>query len=276
MDKHKYFTKRKLTTGDDGMKWISKQTAVLIVSLILSNLIPFNAVVAQASETGIIIDGYYDDWSDKPYSWEYSHDNRWQIENYWDGTANITKEYRDENGNPYNLEIRHKMALFFDGEYVYLHILISSNPGAGLHAEDFRFYIDGEMAAFRVTYTGGDRITKTDKKEDSGIYSVEVRHRETDLSNTVVVGAEAAFTKKDYDLNNEIELKIPIIAMTLQNPNISTDSVRTIEFFTPNLMYRRIACSGVSTGPMIGIVLSVAAVGGVLLWNKRKSRSRQV
>ena len=258
------------------MKRFYEKVAVLILALILGNLFPYTTMEAQASETGIAIDGYYDDWSDKPYSWEYSHDNRWKIENYWDGKANITKEYRDENGNPYNLEIRHKMALFTDGEYVYLHILISSNPGAGLHAEDFRFYIDGEMASFRITYTGGDKITKNDKKEDSGIYNVEVRHRETGLSNTVVVGAEAAFTKKDDDLNNEIEVKIPLEAMALQNPNISPDSARTIEFYTPNLMYRRIACSGVSTGPMIGIVLSAAAVGGAFYWNKRKSRSSQV
>lgn len=194
----------------------------------------------------------------------------------WDGTKNITKYYLDDNGNPYNLDIRHKMAIYSDGENVFLHIEISSKPGSGMNGEDYRFYIDGEMASFRITYVGGDNITKNDKKTVPSIYAAEVRHRETGLSNTVVAGAEAAFTKKENDDNNEIEIKIPLAAMKLQNPDINIDKFNTIEFYCPNLMYRRIACSGVSTEPYLGLVIGIAFVGGAVLINKFRLRSKKL
>jgi uncharacterized protein (TIGR04145 family) len=238
-------------------------------------IVPANTKQVSAFNP-IVIDGYYGDWSDKPYSWEYNWDNPYIIEHYWDGTQNITKKYTDENGNPYNLEIRHKMAIYTDGEYVYLHIEISNKPGSGMNGEDYRFYIDGQMAAFRVTYSGGDNLNKNDKKIDPGIYNVEIRHRDGGISNMVVEGATAAFTKKTDDTNNEIEMKIPLSAMKLQNSNINIDTFNMLEFYCPNLMYRRIACSGVSTAPYLGIGICIVLVAGVYFVNKRFPRSKKV
>lgn len=239
-------------------------------------LLLINTKEALASSVNITIDGYYDDWADKPYSWEYVWDNPWQIDNYWDGTQNITKEYRDENGNPYNLEIRNKMSFLTDGEYVYLHILVSSNPGSGLYADYFQFWIDNEMAAFRITYPNGDSLTKNLDDTDPGNYYVEVRHQQSYLSNTVVGDASAVFTKKNNNMNNEIEIKIPLSAMKLQNNNINLDTFRTVEFFSPNMMYRRIACSGISTAPFIGILIAVLFIGGTYILSKYRSRRKAV
>lgn len=244
-------------------------TFILVVIMITINSIHVSA------DSPIVIDGYYDDWANLPYSWEYNHNNPYIIENYWDGTQNITKVYTDENGNPYNLEIRHKMALYCDGDNVYLHIEISDKPGSGMNGEDYRFYVDGQQASFRVTYSGGDNLLKNDHKTEAGNYTVEVRHRDGGISNMVVAGAEAVFTKKTDDNNNEIELKIPLSAMQLQNSNINTDEYNIIEFFCPNLMYRRIACSGVSTAPYIGIGVSVLFAAGIYFINKRFLRSKK-
>lgn len=248
---------------------------IILTFLLIVLIYPINSVQASTGSP-ITIDGYYDDWSLLPYSWEYNHDNPYIIENYWDGTQNITKVYRDENGNPYNLEIRHKMALYCDGEYVYLHIEISDKPGSGMNGEDYRFYVDGKQASFRVTYSGGDNLLKNDKKIDPGNYTVEVRHRDGGISNMVVEGAEAVLTKKPDDKNNEIELKIPLSAMKLQNSDISIDAFNMIEFFCPNLMYRRIACSGVSTSPYLGIGISILFVAGAYFINRRYARSKKV
>ncbi len=245
-----------------------------ICLLILFIILPTNYAIASA-QTPITIDGYYNDWSGLPYSWEYNHNNPYIIEHFWDGTQNITKVYTDENGNPYNLEIRHKMALYFDGEYVYLHIQISDKPGSGMNGEDYRFYVDDKMAAFRVTYAGGDHLNKHDKKTEPSIYFVEVRHRDGGISNMVVEGATAAFTKNPDDKNNELELKIPLSAFKLQNNEISIGEFNLLEFYCPNLMYRRIACSGVSTSPIIGIAFCLVIVGVVLYVNKRKLRGKE-
>jgi uncharacterized protein (TIGR04145 family) len=235
-----------------------------------------NTREALASPVGITIDGYYDDWADKPYSWEYVWDNPWQVPDYWNGTENITKEYRDENGNPYNLEVRHKMSLLTDGEYVYLHILVSSNPGSGLYADYLEFWIDNEMTAFRITFPNGDSLTNHFDDTDPGNYYVEVRHHQSYLSNTVVGDASAIFTKKYDNMNNEIEVKIPLSAMKLQNNNINLDTFRTIEFFNPSMMYRRISCSGISTAPYIGILISVLFVGAAYFLGRYKSRRKMI
>lgn len=257
------------------MKLYIRRT-IILSTVIVALVFNFNTLEAYASFGSISIDGYYDDWEDKPYSWEYNWDNPWQIHDYWDGTQNITKEYRDEHGNPYNLDIRHKMSLFSDGEYVYLYIKVSSNDGAGLYADDFQFWIDNEMTAFRITYPSGSSLVQHMDQIDPGIYQAEVRHGSSSISDSVVGGASAIFTKKPDNLNNEIEIKIPLSALKLQNNKINLDTMGTIEFFTPNMMYRRIANSGVSTGPTIGIMISAIFAGSLIFWTRYKNRSKAI
>lgn len=242
----------------------------LLIVLVIFNI---NSAHVQAFTSDISIDGYYDDWEGKPYSWEYVCNNPWQISNYWDPELqqNITKEYRDEYGNPYNIEIRHKMSLLSDGEYVYLYIKVSSNSGAGMYLDHFLFSVDGEDAAFRITYPNGDSLTKSNTP---GIYPVVVRHTGSALSHSVVEGASAVYTRKPDGLNDEIEVKVPFSAMKMQNNNIDLDNIQTVEFRAPSMMYRKIACSGISTSPIFGIMSCAAVTGGAFVWRKRRNRSK--
>lgn len=253
---------------------IKNITILMAICFLVSGILPFTSMAAKAAQSNITIDGYYDDWSDKPYSWEYNWDNPWKIENYWDGTANITKEYKDENGNPYNLEIRHKMSLYNDGVNVYLHIEFATNYSARVNVDDYEIYVDGQMAMYRLTYPGGGKIFDNDKVPAPGIYQLEVRNGDSSISGTVVNGAMAIYTKKANNINNELEIKIPLTALKAQNSNINLSNYTTIEFFTPNLMYRRIACSGTSTGPYIGVGIGLAIVAGAVYWRKRKKGSQ--
>lgn len=256
-------------------KWMKKITVATISSILLCALTPLNVAQAGTTNANITIDGYYDDWSGLPYSWEYNWDNPYIIEKYWDGTQNITKYYRDENGNPYNLEIRHKMSLYCDGEYIYLHIEMATNNNDSFNGESYQFFVDGEKAQFRLTYVGGDNIHKNDKKEP-GIYPVELRHGDTAISGNIAEGAVGYYTKKQDDINNEMELRVPLTALKAQNDNINLESYNTIEFFTPNLMYRKISCSGTSTGPYAGIALCSLVVGGAVLMRRRKIKGSKV
>lgn len=246
-----------------------KVIVFVMLGILLYGFMPLTSARANTADTSITIDGYYDDWSGLPYSWEYNWDNPYRIENYWDGTKNITKEYRDENGNQYNLEIRHKMSLYCDGTYIYLHIEIASNYTSAFNGDDYQLYVDGQMARFRLTYPGGGTINKNNKIAD-GIYAIEIRHEDSAISGSVVNGAVGMYTRKANDLNNEVELKIPLTELKSQNKNIDIKSFHTISFFTPNLMYRKITCAGTSTGPYAGIVLCLLVVFGTVMIRKHK------
>lgn len=237
------------------MRLYKKLIAVFMVSLFV---LPVNAVTVQAFGCRINIDGYCDDWSGKPCSWEYPNDNDCP-----------------KGQNHHDIKSRHQMSINCDGEYVYLHIELCTKEKSGLNGENYQFWCDNEKTVFEISYAGGDKINKRENQMESGIYSLEVRHQHGPLNNTVVTGAVATYTIKEHHENNELEMKIPLSAMAEQNYDITPDNVRLIEFFCPYLMFRRIACSGASTAPYIGITLSAAFIGGAFYLNKRKLRSKK-
>lgn len=230
--------------------------SVIILLIIILTILPWNSQVAKAYGDDINIDGYNDDWSAIPYSWEYPNDN-----DYPDGQ------------NYYDINSRHQMSLYTDGEYAYLHIELSTKEKSGLNGENFQFWGDDIKTVFELSYVGGEKINKNEPGREPGIYALEVRHQGGNLNNTVVLGAEATYTIKDNNENNELELKLPLSAMADQDNSIVPEDIRQIAFFCPYLMYRRIICSGVSTSPYLGIVLCVIFAGGAAYLNKRKVRS---
>lgn len=238
---------------------LKKRLLTMLVVLII--FIPMNTATASAFGNfgkHIDIDGYDDDWSDKPYSWEYPNDN-----DYPDG------QYQ------YDINSRHQMSLYCDDDYAYLHIELCTKEKSGLNGQNFQFWCDGYETVFELSYVGGYKINKNDKN-DPGIYSLEVRNDTGILNNTVVQDASADYTIKAGHENNEMELKIPLTAFSAQDSRIDRRDIKQIAFFCPYLMYRRIYCSGVSTDPYIGIAICLLVVGGIILFRKRGFRSKKV
>lgn len=208
------------------------------------------------------------DWEGLPYSYEYNWDNSancWYHGVWVDGVCYKTPE------GTYSTDVRHKMQLYCDGTYVYLHVVISRDYGAKFNGEDYQFWIDGQMAAFQLEYMGGGTITGNTSDLAPGTYQVEVRHRDASMSYEVVPDSLAYFTKYDNDVNAEAELRIPLSELQRQNPNINLDSIGTIEFYTPNLMYRRIMASGADTFPLAtaGAAFLLIPASTVLLKKKK-------
>lgn len=161
-----------------------KTFILLIVILFLSSQ-QVNAVpISSRGNIPIVIDGYFDDWRDKPYSWEYVWDNP---NDYWENNEHIFAT--DENGNKYNDVVRHKMSLLCDGKDIYLYIKMARNWYTSLNGTYYQFFADGDMAAFRITTLDGRSIDKNSLNE--GINKVAVRHVRTGLSGSIVKGAEA-------------------------------------------------------------------------------------
>ena len=259
-----------------------KKLKILITTLIafglLSNLAPAyaaandNANFADTNNQTLVIDGSFNDWKDVPYSYEYNWDNPYKFENQWNPATkkNETVTITDENGKPYNTTIRHKMSLYRDDKYVYLHIIMAKQWYNSLNGYDYQFWCDGQMAAFQIELPGGGKISKN--SFDAGIHQVEVRHRDSGISGSVAIGSQAVLKRNIDGINDELELKIPFTEFHKQNPNIDPQNIRMLEFFTPNLMYRHIICAGTDTAPYVGIAGCVAVAGVGCLFYKKKRK----
>ncbi len=251
--------------------------ALLTALIFIANLTPGfaattnNGIPANSGSSVIQIDGSFDDWADIPYSYEYNWDNPYILYNQWNPVTqkNETVTITDENGKPYNTTIRHKMSLYRDDQYVYLHIIMATNWYNSLNGYDYQFWCDGQMAAFQVELPGGGTITNG--SFGVGIHPVEVRHRASSISYSVAQGSQAVLKRNAGGINDELELKIPFSEFQRQNHNIDPGNIRVLEFFTPNLMYRRIACAGTDTAPYIGVAVGAAiAVAGYLIYRKKR------
>lgn len=247
-------------------KSIFKSIIILVLFLTSMQVNVFALGVTQNSGQPIKIDGYFDDWNDKPYSWEYNWNNP---NDYWENGNHIYAT--DSKGKPYNETVRHKMSLYSDGQYIYLYIKMAKNYYTALNGYDYQFWINGNMAAFQVETLNGQVISKDNLK--LGINEVAVKHRDSSYSWHTTQGAKAYVNRKQGGINDELELKIPLSSMVLQNSKIDIKNISTIEFFTPNLMYRRISCSGTSTAPYIGIGLGI---GVICLSFYKKNRKEKI
>lgn len=258
-------------------KWISRAAGTSLCAVMLFG----TGLKAQAAEDGytnaftlknsanglITIDGNFSDWDSLPCSYEYNWDNSQNCW-YWGEWTPDGQQFLTPEGT-YSTDVRHKMQLYCDGENVYLHIIYATIYQTRINGNDFQFSVDGRRADFQLTQIGGGTFEDMASFEP-GLYPIEVRHRETGLSFLNADGTDGYLYLTDDKINCEVEIRIPLSEMNRQNPSINVETITTIEFFTPNLMYRKISAVGTSSGPL---VLS-ALCGGVVLcgWfgNKRK------
>lgn len=247
---------------------------LLVLSALMAICSPayaFASGIPSSSGNSVIqIDGKFDDWKDVPYSYEYNWNNPYILHYQWNPVTqkNETITYTDENGRPYNTTIRHKMSLYRDDQFVYLHIIMAKNYYHSIIGDDYEFWCDGKRVMFQVVMPGGRSITSS--SFGPGIHPVEVRHGDSGIAWSIAKGSEAMLKRNPNGVNDELEMKIPFSEFKRQRPSIDPDNIRVLEFFTPNLMYRHIACAGTDTAPYIGIAVCAAfAVAGYSFYRKK-------
>ena len=183
------------------------------------------------------VDGSFTGWDDIPASYEFN----WNKPDAWvDGV-----HYTETNST----DVRHEMKLYSDGENVYLRVVFAREfcNGQVANGNDYQFWIDDtQMAAYQVEWPDGSSLSYN--TAEPGTYQVEVRHRDSSWSYVLTDGAVAYYHVNEGNLNNELELKIPISEFVKQNPDINLDNYSMISFFTPNLMQGKLSAAGASTG----------------------------
>lgn len=201
--------------------------------------------------SNIVIDGDFSDWADKPYSWEYGYDNSgevWGSGFYVDGVAETCPK------GTFNNKVRHKISLFCDGENVYVYVQFAKTHSKTFSGMDFIFTVDGKQAAYQLFPVG---IENNDKLPEEGIYDVNVKDRN---SYQIADGSSAKFLVHENSLNNELEVKIPLEALKMHNPNIDLENIGTIQFKSSHLTYRPVTSSGADTLPFVWAMLALLLV----------------
>lgn len=238
---------------------------ILCISMFLLNIIP-----ASANGTPISVDGYYDDWNDKPGSFHYNWDNS---QNCWNGG-----EWADTNNdgipeqyitavNTFDNNVRHYIQLHSDDNNIYVHIKIAKIYGSKFNGEDYQFtFNNGQRASFQITDQNGQVITNEIGHYPPGVHNVQVRHRDGACSYSIAENSQAKLTVYGDRLYTDLEFSIPLSTCVIQNPNIDVANLEVITFFTPNLMYHSIETHGTPTlfySILIGAGIAVIAQKGI-------------
>ena len=225
-----------------------------------------------ATNVGISIDGDFSDWNDKPMSYEYNWDNS---ENCWTYGVWINGECFKTPRGTYDTNVRHGMTLLSDGEYLYLHIIYSKDYGVGINGDDFNFYVDGIGAKFGLR-VNGESFSNAYYNLAPGLYNTDsIHHGDGSISFQVVDNAEGRLLIKGDKKNSELEFRIPLSELKRQNNSIDLDNIGQIEFFTPNLMYRRLYAGGSNTGIVIGTTFCLGILGIGLYFNQKVSKKEK-
>ena len=217
--------------------------------------------------------GNFAAWENIPFSYEYVYDNSnecWNWGVWYDGVCYTTPE------GTYSDDVRHRISLYTDGVNVYCYIRFATCYGPGFNSEDLQFYVNGQMAAFQLTFPAGGTITGNVANLDPGVYPVEVKHRNSSLSYTKAEGSTAFINISSTGKNNEVEMMIPLETLKEQNPLIDLDRIDSLEFFSPNLMYRRVNCSGADTAPFVWAAVALVCVPtGVFVCRKKAMKKNR-
>ena len=252
---------------------VSEEDAKQVTVVVSMGKDPKETVVDGITEplNQTIRSAYGIDWDSIPEYYDYNWDNSqncW-VHGVWiDGVKYLTPE------GTYNTNVRHKIQLYTDGTYVYTHIVFSRDYQAAANGNWFQYFVDGQMAAFQVEAYNGTQLANNNLAP--GTYQVVVRHADGSGSYKEAYDSSAFFTVFDSQVNAHLELKIPLSEMKVQNSNIDTDNVGTIEFFTRNLMSSRIAASGASTFPFATAAAALVLVPGTaLVINKKRKVTKK-
>lgn len=211
------------------------------------------------------------DWLQLPEIFEYNWDNS---ANCWQWGVWINgEEYKTPRGK-YDTNVRHKVQGYCDGTYVYVRVVMSKDYGDRINGDDYQFWLDGKYAKFQLHTTDGHNLSNKFPDMKPGTHQVEVRHADSRISGEIVPEAIAYVTKLDRRHNAVLEIRIPLSEMKRQNEQINLEHLGVIEFFCPNLMYRKFRIAGASTYPFALAATALVAVPGstVLIKKYRKKK----
>jgi uncharacterized protein (TIGR04145 family) len=224
-----------------------KKIGSVILAMILI-LVPSIAI----AEMPITIDGYFDDWADKPHT------------PFYYGTYD---DIDYEN-----------ISLFSDDRALYAHIKMSDLDG---RFDSFVMYLK-----INNTYDMQLIIMPTaDKKEID--WSTSIREFPAGTHFDIAVFDNLDYSKvlgdavlKIYDKNyypgDDVEFSISFDDIASYCNNIPINEINNITFTCPSIGDQSLTLAGTSTVPFLGIIVTLSIMGIVLLYRKYKQTGKSI
>jgi uncharacterized protein (TIGR04145 family) len=203
----------------------------------------------HSASAGITIDGYYDDWIDKPMS---------------------TITWYSNNG-----KALHDASMIKDDEYIYIYVEMHPSYQSAIPIDAICLSINnGYEYPMFLRYANAQNTTDWSRNvnlSQNGIY-LDLHPFISYPNNSL---GDAAVTVSKGHPNDRLEIRINIEsleqAMGLSKGTINSGS--QIKLRMPNVGGETIELVGTSTGPVLGLVLCIAMVIAVLWYRSKKARS---
>lgn len=243
-------------------KFIKKHKKINIKNMVTFALTAMAALAVAvptpvfASE--VIIDGYSDDWADKPGSYVYNWDNSqncW-VHGVWvDGIPYTTPE------GTYSTDVRHYVQAYKDDEGIAVHIVFSRDYGAGVNSENYNFSFGNDNTSFQLTDANGNTLTNNVNNMAPGTYNVVLKHGNGSVSGSEVADSVATLHIPEDRVNAEIEFYIPYEAFTTQNGAINASDTSSVSLNNSNIMYEPVYIEGAPTGSLFSTIAGLGLAG---------------
>ena len=207
---------------------------------------------AKSGSSNVTIDGYYDDWIDKPMT---------------------VFTYGSNNGKTNNL-----VSMIKDEDYIYVYMEVHpsyerSNPQILLNG--ITLSINDRSTQLNVRYaTPENTIDWSDMKFKNNQIHTGLHPFVSYPTNSL---GDAALTATHGNPNEKMEMRINIKhlekAMDLKAGTINSGSKISLQL--PNLGSQKLDLLGTSTGAVVGILLCIGVVIGVMYYRRKKMRLSQ-
>lgn len=224
---------------------ITYKLLFVVISFILGVSLLSNGKVYAESGAGIQIDGYYDDWEDKPIS---------------------LLTWNNNNGSAH-----HDVSLVKDDDYIYIFLGMHPSYHSGIPIHAINLSINQKNCQLFLAYATAENTTDWGQVVDvhkKGLYTG--LHPFTYYPNYAL--GDAAITVYKGNERDKLEIRVSIKELEnvlgLSQGTINNGS--TISLNMPNVGAQTIQLVGTSSGPILGVLLSVFVVGLVFYVRYRK------
>lgn len=196
------------------------------------------------AESSITIDGYYDDWADKPQT---------------------TVTYGGWNG----LDV-HNVSLFLDNGYLYGHIKMSDVDGHYDPTNVMNLIINDQYnLQFFIRKnndnSGSGNVHKLPVGINLNLATFDNVGKKEYLGDTAIT-----IYDKNHSEGDDIEFCIDLESARSFCENIPTDQMKSLTLNCPSLGSQEVTVTGTSTSPFLGIAISLAALGLLMFFGKKK------